>query len=368
MVSDSRSTGLDGIRGMAAVAVVIYHGINICDLTIPTRVINPELSMVPVADWPGRLALCIFDGSTAVNIFFILSGLVLSASLQREPVFDVWTTARFVLRRILRIYPALIVAVLAFGVASYISLPALFGAPFTPTQMLLNSFLVEIGVNGATWTLQVEMLMVPAILGVMWLQRIIGTMAPAAFFIVSLLWFFQGPPFGVAIMHVAMPAFALGLLIPTIITRDAVQRLPPSSWAAFLALAVALRFLSRGNDITRLLFILLLSYAVVAVVYHRPASGFLTAPAAQFFGRISYSLYLWHAGVMYELFPAYQVIFGAERLAAHYLLFGLAYGLLVVAIATPFALLTERWIERPFIMLGRHLSALRTRPAISLRA
>jgi peptidoglycan/LPS O-acetylase OafA/YrhL len=133
IASDSRSVALDGVRGCAAISVVIYHGINICDLTIPTRVILPELSKVPGQDWPGRLVLCIFDGGAAVHIFFILSGLVLSASLQREPVFDAWAAARFVIRRILRLYPALIFTVLAFGLASHLSLPAFFGARPSPT-------------------------------------------------------------------------------------------------------------------------------------------------------------------------------------------------------------------------------------------
>ena len=121
METKQRAAGLDGLRGVAAVMVVIYQAINLCDLTVPTRVIAPKLADLPLADWPGRFALSVFNADAAINIFFILSGLVLSLSLQREREFDVSTAVRFTFRRILRIFPALIVTILVSGAVSYIS-------------------------------------------------------------------------------------------------------------------------------------------------------------------------------------------------------------------------------------------------------
>ena len=51
----------------------------------------------------------------------------------------------------------------------------------------------------------------------------------------------------------------------------------------------------------------------------------------------------------YELFPFFQTIFGADRITRQYLWFGLAYGVVVLAVAAPLASLTERSVERPFI-------------------
>src|SRR4051794_29855320 len=163
---------------MAAIAVVIYQAVNLCDLIVPARVVAPNLAAVPFADWPARFVLAVFSADSAINIFFILSGLLLSRSLQREPILDAATGARFIFRRILRIYPALTLTVLAFGAASYLSLPALFSFPFSPHQMLLNSLLLDTSVNGETWALQVQMLLAPVVLIVAWLQRRLAAVVP----------------------------------------------------------------------------------------------------------------------------------------------------------------------------------------------
>ena len=229
-----RAAGLDGLRGMAAVMVVVYQAINLCDLTVPTRVIVPKLADVPLADWPGRFALGVFNADAAINIFFILSGLVLSVSLQREREFDAGTAVRFVFRRILRIYPALIVTVLVFGAASYVSLPALFSIPFAPRQMLLNGLLLETGVNGETWTLQAAMLMVPVTLFVAWLQRVFGAVVPLAFVLFALFCLFNGPLFGMLILRASLLAFALGMLIATNAVRQLAMKLPAWLWGLCL--------------------------------------------------------------------------------------------------------------------------------------
>ena len=345
-----RAAGLDGLRGMAAVMVVLYQAINLCDLTVPTRVIVPKLADVPLADWPGRFALGVFIADAAINIFFILSGLVLSVSLQREREFDAGTAVRFIFRRILRIYPALILTVLAFGAVSYVSLPALFSVPFAPRQMLLNSILLETSVNGETWTLQTAMLMVPVVLFVAWLQRHFGALAPFAFVLFALFYLFNGPQFGMPALRASVLAFALGMAIATDAVRQLATKLPAWLWGLCLVAIVLERFFAFGSETNALLGSLMLSAIAVALVFYRtPDAGVLCSAPLQFFGRISYSLYLWYAVVMYELFPFFQTIFGADRIIRQYLWFGLAYGVVVLVVAVPLAWLTERTVERPFI-------------------
>jgi peptidoglycan/LPS O-acetylase OafA/YrhL len=340
---------------MAAVMVVIHQAINLCDLTVPTRVIVPTLADVPLADWSGRFALSVFNADAAISIFFILSGLVLSRSLQQEREFDARTVFRFVFRRILRIYPALIVTVLAFGAVSYISLPALFAFPFSPRQMLLNSLLLETSVNGETWTLQAAMLMVPVVLFIAWLRRLFGAVVPFAFVLFALFCLFNVPLFGMPVLRVPLLAFALGMLIATDAARRLATKLPAWLWGLCLLAVVLQRFFSFGNE-TALLGSLILSAIAVGLIFYRaPEAGVLCRAPLQFFGRISYSLYLWHAVALYELFPFFQTIFGADRIARQYLWFGLAYGVVVLTVSVPLAWLTERSVERPFMEWSRRI-------------
>ncbi len=336
--------------------VVIYQAINLCDLTIPTRVIVPKLADVPLADWPGRFALSVFNAEAAINIFFILSGLVLSVSLQRERELDAAATFRFIFKRVLRLYPALIVTILAFGAVSYVSLPALFSLAFAPRQMLLNSLLVETSVNGETWTLQAAMLMVPLVLLIKRLQRIFGAAVLLGFALFALFCLFNGPLFGMLILRASLLAFALGMLIATDTVRQLAGKLPAWLWGLCLMAVVLQRFFSLGSETYALFGSLALSAIAVALVFYRASdAGVLCSAPLQFFGRISYSLYLWHAVVMYELFPFFQTIFGAERITRQYLWFGLAYGIVVLVVAVPLAWLTERSVERPFIEWSRQI-------------
>jgi peptidoglycan/LPS O-acetylase OafA/YrhL len=79
--------GLDGIRGIAALAVVGLH-----DEVIAHR------------DWSGR----IYPGRSSVQIFFVISGLLITwLLLQEEQRNGTVNRAMFYLRRAFRLFPAL---------------------------------------------------------------------------------------------------------------------------------------------------------------------------------------------------------------------------------------------------------------------
>lgn len=72
----ARNLRLDSLRGIAASIVVFHHAINLCDLGLADRAFMPFAS----ADLTGRALLSFISGGMAVNIFFILSGAVLTVS------------------------------------------------------------------------------------------------------------------------------------------------------------------------------------------------------------------------------------------------------------------------------------------------
>jgi peptidoglycan/LPS O-acetylase OafA/YrhL len=83
---------LQSIRGIAALVVVVGHCI----------------SYYATPDW-WMFAKAVANTKAAVTIFFILSGFVLTFSLQRRPI-NLINLAVYYLKRFFRIYPALLVA------------------------------------------------------------------------------------------------------------------------------------------------------------------------------------------------------------------------------------------------------------------
>jgi peptidoglycan/LPS O-acetylase OafA/YrhL len=112
----ARLPALDGLRGLAALVVVLHH----LYLTLPTEM---QHRVLPFIDWPGLRLLVI--GRPAVILFFVLSGFVLTRSLLLCPGMS---PLDFILRRCLRIYPPFLVAI---AIAT-----SLFGmvAPVGPTH------------------------------------------------------------------------------------------------------------------------------------------------------------------------------------------------------------------------------------------
>ena len=94
----SRFRGFDGLRGIAILMVIVYHGI--IASTFPLAALGP-LRPLFLAGWTG------------VDLFFALSGFLITSLLLREegravragqpPHFSLW---RFYLRRVFRILPA----------------------------------------------------------------------------------------------------------------------------------------------------------------------------------------------------------------------------------------------------------------------
>jgi peptidoglycan/LPS O-acetylase OafA/YrhL len=73
---------LTGLRGWAAFFVVIQHAILHYDIGNWLRLaMSPMSTFSGLQDWMTGLALIIFSGDTAVVVFFVMSGLVLTSLL-----------------------------------------------------------------------------------------------------------------------------------------------------------------------------------------------------------------------------------------------------------------------------------------------
>lgn len=125
---------LDGLRGLAVVAVLIYHAF-------------PAVSP---------------NGFAGVDIFFVLSGFLITSLLLRERATTGRVSLRhFYMRRILRLYPALVMA--AVGVVVLAVLDGDLGAalPGVASALVYMSHVtialgVDSGLLSHTWTLSLE--------------------------------------------------------------------------------------------------------------------------------------------------------------------------------------------------------------------
>jgi len=145
-MSANRDQTIDMFRGIAILLVVLFH--------FTARLPAYALNIAEGAPWP------VFFGWVGVYFFFIISGYCIFMTLERSATVGV-----FLARRISRIYPAFVAAVLilfVFGIIAHVpSVPeAKFHViPPGPIDVLMNLFFVgEIGewVDGSFWSIAVE--------------------------------------------------------------------------------------------------------------------------------------------------------------------------------------------------------------------
>jgi peptidoglycan/LPS O-acetylase OafA/YrhL len=107
----SRLASLDGLRGVAALVVVVHHAA----LTLPSLALQNQLpDRSSPAWWLAYTPLHLgWAGGEAVLVFFVLSGLVLALPHLREPRRGTWLP--YYLKRAVRLYVPVAVAVVVTG-------------------------------------------------------------------------------------------------------------------------------------------------------------------------------------------------------------------------------------------------------------
>jgi peptidoglycan/LPS O-acetylase OafA/YrhL len=141
---------LDGLRGIAIILVVLYHGFESFGAQ--------EGQLLPVTGWD--LATPFYSGWMGVNLFFVLSGFLITWHLLRR-----WQTGaepivlrEYLARRFLRIVPTyyVVLAVTAAGVIPYYTVDQnLMGLQLAWHAAFLQDYLPS-SILGPFWSLGVE--------------------------------------------------------------------------------------------------------------------------------------------------------------------------------------------------------------------
>ncbi|WP_337271416.1 acyltransferase family protein [Oryzifoliimicrobium ureilyticus] len=310
---------LDGLRGVAALAVVFTH--------LPL--------IFPQSPYLARMTA----GGEAVSLFFSLSGFLMAYLYGGKP-FSQGAALDYLLHRFARIYPIYFVAVVFTALVSL--LPYHFPALLLGAKEIARH-LTMLGSTGVFWSIPPEIQFYFLFLLLwFWFDRPVSRafigLAIAAAFVFDWILGFPGP--GI-LLPSKMEYFLMGAVAGRLFGLLPFRRHGTVVGVAAL-LAVILHFVLYkvfldGDIYWGMTSALSATVAVTLVAFNAPPSAaLLSSRPLRFLGRISFSLYLFHMPVMFLLS---LVLPTAIPMIAQV---GLCVGLSIA-----FATMTFQAIERP---------------------
>ena len=329
---------IDGLRAIAVLSVVLYHfGI-------------------------GGLQ----GGFVGVDVFFVISGYLITGIIQSELARGEFTLARFYERRARRIFPALFVMLLVTMLAGlFVLLPsdlARLGQAATATVLFVSNALYfrqsgyfddasDFNALLHTWSLGVEeqfyvglplLLMLVHRYRPQWLLRVIAACALLSFAACVLVQ----PILAKAVFFLS-PFRAWELLLGSLVALGAAPQVRNGtlravlSVAALAALLGAIAFMRSGVDFPG--WKAAIPVLATAVLLHLGAGGrtwvggVLSWRPLVFVGLISYSLYLWH-------WPLLVLVSYRQGMAP----LSSVQGLGLLGLSLLLAVASYRFVEQPF--------------------
>jgi peptidoglycan/LPS O-acetylase OafA/YrhL len=260
---------LDGLRGVAALAVVLFH-------------------------MPGWLHAFAAGGYLAVDLFFLMSGFVIAAAYD-ERLREGWRVQDFILVRLKRLWPLYALGV-AFGVACFLGIrwmrpeAAFAFPPMSVTESALFSlvFVPQIApyggpafpFNSASWSLSVEIVgnAVYALIVRSLTTRMLVMLTAVGFAGLATLW-----------LRRFLFSFPLGVLMYRLYAEDRLPKLSPPAWLPLVLTALAFAgWRAADLVIAAMVFPMVLMMSLTHEVSPRVRRIFAWA------GAVSYPLYILH--------------------------------------------------------------------------
>lgn len=248
---------LDGLRAIAVLGVIEYHS---CWHMLAIR------------------------GYLGVDVFFVLSGFLITSILLKEIATGGINIGAFYMRRVRRLYPALVALVLVMLLTSQINW---YGA--TVALLYLGDYIHPAGVLGHTWTLGVEehyyMLWPLALPFVVKMKRshAIALMLVVYVLAVSWAWMHMIPNNDGRRFDCRMAGLVLGSLLAF---------MPTKLWLPLTVLGIGTLMIVFGFDGDQRFAEG--ATAAVIILSYQTEFPFITRPVFTYIGKISYSTYLYH--------------------------------------------------------------------------
>lgn len=328
---NGRYSFIDGLRGLAAFAVVMFHALR-----------GNHVDFVP-----REFAHIATLGEGGVAIFFVISGFVIMHSISKAPITPRFLVY-FMLRRSIRLDPPYWVAILLAVGFSVLASAVVVGRPdpeFSAGQLIAHLFYAQeiLGythLNPVFWTLCYE-IQFYVVLALILVTRSTSVLLIA--FGLSLLWPLGLVPEFRGVFVNLFYAFLLGVGVHFAWCFPRTRPL----FLAYTAVLLVASFLHSN-------LFALISSATALILASAAIKGRLHNTLnwrwLQFLGMISYSLYLTHNPITGATFRVWYMIAGRSVAAQ-------ASGLLLATVTcVTFAWVMYRVIERPCIALARSAS------------
>jgi peptidoglycan/LPS O-acetylase OafA/YrhL len=376
--TEQRMPALDGLRGLAIIAVLVYHFVSlaVADAGGGGPAFDSVLTKITGAGWVG------------VDLFFVLSGFLITGILYDTRLAQSGSYFRhFYARRCLRIFPAHYVYLALLFLLIPVLAPAAHGAndSLAHDRLWFVAYLGNIlpaihgakrpdfFVTGHLWSLAVEeqfYLVWPAVVLLLGRRRLMmGCLIMIAGALVTRVTMTAAGVNGAASLTLAparMDSLAIGALI-ALALRDprsalALRRwLPPLAVGAAAAITVLSIWEGRlaaldGPSYT-------VGYTLIAIVFGalllkslsaRPGSAFgrlVAAPPLRSAGKYSYAMYLVHLPIAWLLFQRTDLAVSVPTLFGSHVPGELAFAAAAAVPTFALAWLSWRLLEGPLLRL-----------------
>lgn len=368
---------VESLRGIAALMVAICHSQLILVVDGHEDLWRLNISHVQgLQSFATKLLLMAFNGGAAVSLFFVISGLVLGLSLDRQKHGVLRGSASFILRRALRIYPALVLSLLL--VQAW--LPLIYPAPdymgaslmFQPlyrvpqaADFFANLFFVSNQMNPVIWTLKIEM-EVALLLPFFHMVNRKAAQSLNGIVLLLLMWLSataQDTSTGKWVF-----AFYLGLMVPawgpwlvSVITTAPFGLKFGLGMTLFMFGSV--RHLLYGTDYATCTPFIegLCAMTILALIVYCPELRWwkvLDWKGVRVMGRVSYSFYLFHFLICYLVGIALLQVVSRGALFSYPIVWHSLAGIASVALTIPLAMVSYRLVETVFIKAGKDLTRI----------
>lgn len=345
---------IDGLRCIAVFFVIVFHAaVHILDVRD-----RPPI----VQKWgPGQSIVLGIIGNLflGVQIFFVISGFVVALPFARSAIQGSPrpNLSRYFMRRITRIEPPYILAILAmyFLCGRYsLYLPHLLAGLFYMHRFIYG---VPNPINTVTWTLEIEVIFYILAPWITYIYRIPGEILRWSFQGLILCvssyvvheWMFNYSPGSIYSFWAGLPFFLAGILLADLYVSGRLARSNHFSWdAAALLGVVALLYCHYVGPAWRIAWLspMMIMMLVAGGIKGLVVNRLLRFRPITLIGGMCYSIYLWHIPISDKLRGLFAAV--APRSLSD-LQLAVSYCVVAVPLIILLSMPIYYFTERPFM-------------------